>query len=139
MVSRTFSLRDTLISYSDDRRAARLPRSRDGHERMQDGCTLGVVAFHDDRSVHADCWECHPAGDEVLCVLEGRLLVTPDRGGATEDAVIGQGQAFIVPRRTWHRLLVLEPGRLPFLTPRAGARRRRHETGAAGRSNPADT
>jgi mannose-6-phosphate isomerase-like protein (cupin superfamily) len=48
--------------------------------------------------------------------------------------VIAQGQAFIVPRGCWHRLSVLEPGRLVFLTPTAGSERRPHD---ASRSHPA--
>jgi mannose-6-phosphate isomerase-like protein (cupin superfamily) len=134
-----FSLQDSLISYIADRRAARVPKLNDRRGTIEDNCAFRIVSFHDDHSIHANYWERHPAGDEILCVLEGCLLATVDRDGATEDAVIEPGQAFIVPRQSWHRLRVLEPGRLLFFTPRAGSQRRPHDIGAAGQTNSADT
>jgi mannose-6-phosphate isomerase-like protein (cupin superfamily) len=127
-----FSLQDSLIAYGPDKGAAPLPRSPAAFGDAAVNCLLGTVDFTDDESVHADHWECHPDGDEVLCVLEGRLLAAVDRDGATEEAVIGRGQAFIVPRASWHRLRVLEPGRLLFVTPRAGTALRPHASAAAG-------
>jgi mannose-6-phosphate isomerase-like protein (cupin superfamily) len=85
---------------------------------------FGVVDFVDDDSIHADYWERHPAGDEILCVLEGRLIASVDGEGGAEEAVIEAGQVLIVPRRRWHRLQVLEPGRLLFFTPAAGSQLR---------------
>lgn len=82
-------------------------------------CILGINDFSDDDSVHADHWECHPEGDETLCVLEGRLLVVIEQEDDTRQVVIEKGQTFIVPRACWHRLQVLEPGRLLFFTPAA--------------------
>jgi mannose-6-phosphate isomerase-like protein (cupin superfamily) len=136
MSSHAFSLQNSLISYCADGRATPVlrPDWREGGY-----CALGIADFHDDQSVHADHWECHPAGDEILCVLEGRLLATVDRDGAVEDAVIEQGQAFIIPRQSWHRLRVLEPGRLLFFTPRAGSQIRRVDTGVTGQTNSTAT
>jgi mannose-6-phosphate isomerase-like protein (cupin superfamily) len=131
-----FSLQESLIAYSRDKGAAPVPRSPAAFGDAAVNCLLGTVDFADDASVHADHWECHPDGDEVLCVLEGRLLAAVDRHGTTEEAVIGRGQAFIVPRRSWHRLRVLEPGRLLFFTPRAGTVLRPHASAAAGTTEP---
>lgn len=113
-------LQDSFITYDGDMHAARSPQSFAALSDENMRCVLGVVDFLDDESVHADQWECHPIGDETLCVLEGRLLVEINRGGTIEAASIGAGQAFIVPRGRWHRLRVLDPGRLLFFTPAAG-------------------
>lgn len=89
---------------------------------------LGIVDIRDDASVHADCWERHPVGDEVLCMLSGRLRATvagPDQAEITVD--IAAGEAFIVPRASWHRLQVIEPGRLLFCTAGAHSEVRRHD------------
>ena len=126
MIHAPFSLQYGLIAYGDDKRAAHVPLSLPSLGDAAVDCILGVVDFYDDESVHADHWECHPGGDEILCVLEGRLLATVTRDGATEEAVIAKGQAFIVPRAGWHRLRVLEPGRLLFFTPSAGTELRPH-------------
>jgi mannose-6-phosphate isomerase-like protein (cupin superfamily) len=124
MRSRAFSLEDCLIAYGADRRASRIPRRFDRNDDALDICAFGIAAVTDDRSVHADHWEIHPAGDEILCVLDGRVLARVEGDGAVEEAVIEAGQALIVPRGCWHRLQVLEPGRLLFATPRPGSRLR---------------
>jgi mannose-6-phosphate isomerase-like protein (cupin superfamily) len=126
-VTRTaFDLGDRLIAYDDDMRAVAMPQRLNAFDATAAASIMGVVAFTDDDCVHADHWECHPAGDEVLVVLEGCLTATVDRTGAIGEDTIGPGQAFIVPRACWHRLKVVQPGRLLFFTPVAGTRLRPH-------------
>jgi mannose-6-phosphate isomerase-like protein (cupin superfamily) len=120
-------LQDRFLIYDEGRRGFTVSKSLDGLSDADDVFLIGMSDFSDDASVHADQWEIHPAGDEILCVLEGRLLATVDQDGAVEDAVIGPGEALIVPKRSWHRLQVLEPGRLLFFTPTAGLSHRLHE------------
>jgi mannose-6-phosphate isomerase-like protein (cupin superfamily) len=129
MRAHAFNLEDCLIVYGADGQASRIARRFDQNNDAQDICALGIAAFTDDRSVHADHWEIHPAGDEILCVLEGRLLARLEGEGVVEEAVIEAGQALIVPRGRWHRLQVLEPGRLLFATPRPGSRLRQLSDG----------
>jgi mannose-6-phosphate isomerase-like protein (cupin superfamily) len=138
MASLAVNLQERFVVYGDDRRASSIGRSLDDLSVMDDVFLFGMVDFHDDSSVHSDHWELHPSGDEILCVLEGRLLATVERDGAVEDAVIGPGQALIVPKRNWHRLQVLEPGRLLFFTPTAGLEHRLHDPAASPRPHPAD-
>jgi mannose-6-phosphate isomerase-like protein (cupin superfamily) len=123
-----FRLQDSLIAYGDDLHvlhaaqslAELRAQSRDDLPDEKIRSVLGIFEFHDDDSVHADHWECHPTGDESLCVLKGRLLIEIDFDGVTQSAVLGKGQAIIVPRGRWHRLRVVDPGRLLFFTPAAG-------------------
>jgi mannose-6-phosphate isomerase-like protein (cupin superfamily) len=132
MAHTPFNLQDSLIAYGDDKRAAPVPWSLAELGDAAINCTLGLAEFSADDSVHAHHWECHPGGDEILCVLEGRLIAAVDRDGAIEEVLIAKGEAFIVPRASWHRVRVLEPGRLLFFTPRAGTALRPHASVAAG-------
>lgn len=64
-------------------------------------------------------WELHPAGDEILLVLSGRMTVIVE-GSPDECFELSAGQAFVVPRGRWHRLNVCEPGEVVFITPGEG-------------------
>jgi mannose-6-phosphate isomerase-like protein (cupin superfamily) len=125
-----FSLADSLIAYTDARRATRLERSFAEFQNPDHDYLLTVFDFDDDRSLHADHWERHPSGDEILCVLQGRLLAAVEAAGGAEEAEIGEGQAVIFAKAAWHRLRVLEPGRLLVFTPRAGSELRPHQPDA---------
>lgn len=128
MTHAPFSLKDMLITYGGDGRACRVESPLSELICANIDFVIGVSDFSDDDSVHAGYWEYHPTGDEILCVLAGRLLAVVDDDGAAKEVVIEEGQAFIVPRANWHRLRVLEPGRLLFLTPTAGLQLRPHAT-----------
>jgi mannose-6-phosphate isomerase-like protein (cupin superfamily) len=82
--------------------------------------TVGAVHADSDRAVHADVWERHPSGDEVLCVLAGAMQVylRDHADGAVPVATLTSGQSFIVPVGQWHRLAVVEPADLLAITPR---------------------
>ncbi|HEX2561113.1 cupin domain-containing protein [Phenylobacterium sp.] len=131
-------LQDRFLVYDEGRGAFTVSKLLDGLSDADDVFLIGVSDFSDDASVHADHWEIHPAGDEILCVLQGRLLATVDQDGAVEAAEIGPGEALIVPKRSWHRLQVLKPGRLLFFTPTAGVAHRPHEPAASRPTSSAE-
>lgn len=89
--------------------------------------TVAAIRADSDQAVHADVWERHPAGDEVLCVLSGAITVSlRDHGDGTEPVVtLRSGQAVVVPTGCWHRLTVSEPADLLALTPRADTQHER--------------
>lgn len=120
MAHTAFSLEDNLVAYAGGSRASILAALPEAFDDIDVGCLLGLIAFDDAASVHADHWEIHPEGDEVLVVLDGRLRVVIDRDGVSETSELGTGEALIVPRACWHRLDVVIPGRMLFLTPGAG-------------------
>jgi mannose-6-phosphate isomerase-like protein (cupin superfamily) len=66
---------------------------------------------------HPDEWEMHPAGEELLCLLTGAIDVILDEPGGERTVALRAGQACIVPRGVWHRLILREPGDLLFVTP----------------------
>jgi mannose-6-phosphate isomerase-like protein (cupin superfamily) len=61
-------------------------------------------------------WEMHPHGEEVLVLLEGKLTMVFEEGGAERKVELDQGRACVVPRGVWHRVIVQEPGKLLGLT-----------------------
>ena len=92
--------------------AAVLPEVQDpGHP--VDGFTLGVATMP--RSApHGG--ERHPDGDEVLYLISGRVCVVfLDRDWPPAEVQPGQG--LVVPRGVWHRVDVLEPCQIVYLTP----------------------
>ncbi len=90
--------------------------------RPYEGARLFAVMRHDADSPH---WEMHPAGDELLYQLTGSSSVVLEcEGGAESNVEISAGRACVVPRGTWHRLVVREAGRMLFVTPGAGTQHR---------------
>ncbi len=69
-------------------------------------------------------WERHPAGDEVVICLSGRITVIRDTDGEHDGVELGPGQAMINPAGVWHTADVYEPGRFMTITPGAGTEHR---------------
>ncbi len=65
-------------------------------------------------------WEIHPAGDEVVYLLEGAMDLILDEGGEHRTVELRGRAAVVVPKGTWHTANVLEPSAALFLTPGAG-------------------
>jgi mannose-6-phosphate isomerase-like protein (cupin superfamily) len=70
-------------------------------------------------------WEMHPAGDEVLVLLEGRLtMLFEGPEGRESRHEMGPGATLVVPAGVWHRALIPGPTRLLAITYGAGTRHR---------------
>jgi len=69
-------------------------------------------------------WERHPAGEEVVVVLEGRVDVIQDIDGEHRVVALHAGEAMVNPRGVWHTADVHEPGRGLFITPGRGTEHR---------------
>ena len=69
-------------------------------------------------------WEMHPAGEEVLVLVEGRMTLILDEPGGERRVEMTSGSTCIVPRGTWHRALATEAGRLVAITYGAGTQHR---------------
>jgi mannose-6-phosphate isomerase-like protein (cupin superfamily) len=61
--------------------------------------------------------ELHPDADEVLYLVSGRIRVRLELPDGDQEAEMGPGQCLVVPRGTWHRIIVDEPGQLINVTP----------------------
>jgi mannose-6-phosphate isomerase-like protein (cupin superfamily) len=66
-------------------------------------------------------WERHPAGEEVVLVVSGRLdLIQRTVDGGERRIPLGPGQAAINPAGVWHTADVHEAGQALFITPGRG-------------------
>lgn len=77
------------------------------------GATFGVATMSEN-SPHDG--ERHPDGDEVLYLISGRAnIVFLDSPQA--DVEIKTGDGIVVPKGVWHRVDILEPCQIVYLTP----------------------
>lgn len=78
-----------------------------------DGATFGV-AMMTENSPHGG--EMHADGDEVLYLISGRIkVVFPD--DPVEDVEVQPGGGLVVPKGMWHRVDIIEPSQIVYLTP----------------------
>jgi mannose-6-phosphate isomerase-like protein (cupin superfamily) len=69
-------------------------------------------------------WERHPAGEELVVLLSGRVDLVQEIDGAEHLVELRPGQAMINPAGVWHRSVVHEPGDALFVTPGIGTEHR---------------
>ncbi len=67
-----------------------------------------------------DSWERHPAGEEVVVLLSGRVDLVQDLDGVEHVVALRPGEAMVNPVGVWHTARVHEPGAALFITPGAG-------------------
>lgn len=78
-----------------------------------DGVTIGVVSM-DENAPHDG--EMHPDGDEVLYLISGRVRVSLETTPPEELEML-PGDGLIVPKGIWHRVDILEPSQIVYVTP----------------------
>ena len=95
---------------------ARLDRDYDSFK----GCSLvSLYAFDSDWGV----WEMHPAGDELVLLLEGSVTFVLRQSGADTEITLDTPQSYaIVPRGVWHTARTNVATRMLFVTPGEGTR-----------------
>ena len=71
-----------------------------------------------------DTWERHPAGDEVVVLLSGRVAAMQEVEGTRRVVELRAGEAMVNPRNVWHTTMVHEPGEALFITPCADTEHR---------------
>ncbi len=81
-----------------------------------DGYTFGVATMSEN-SPHDG--EMHPDGDEVLYLIGGKVRVTVETDPVQELEML-PGDGMIVPKGVWHRVDILEPSQIVYLTPGPG-------------------
>ena len=69
-------------------------------------------------------WERHPAGEEVVVVISGRVTVVQELDGVENRIELTEGEAAINPRNVWHTADIAEPCRMLFITPGQGTEHR---------------
>ncbi len=71
-----------------------------------------------------DNWERHPAGDEVVICLSGRMTVIYETDAGDVRVELGPCEAMINPAGAWHTADIDEPVRLMTITPGLGTEHR---------------
>lgn len=70
-------------------------------------------------------WEMHPEGEEVVCVLQGHMVLHQELLDGTRQSVeLGPGDYAINPRGAWHTADASEPVVALFVTPGKGTTNR---------------
>ncbi|HEY7929867.1 MAG TPA: cupin domain-containing protein [Steroidobacteraceae bacterium] len=69
-------------------------------------------------------WEMHPAGDEILLMVEGRATFVLDLPEGSRDVDLPAGRLLVVPKGVWHTAKVSAPARLLAITAGSGTQHR---------------
>ncbi len=70
-------------------------------------------------------WEMHPAGDEVVVCITGRMVLTQEfADGRVETVTLGPGEYAINPPGMWHTADIPEPATGVFITAGYGTQNR---------------
>jgi mannose-6-phosphate isomerase-like protein (cupin superfamily) len=117
----TFDLESTYLALDGAGAVTALPVGPDFWRTIEDnpaarGALVTVSAAEGDWTQ----WEMHPAGDEVLVLLEGELQMVFQRAGGEESFDLAPGATLIVPKGTWHRARRQKGVRMLFMTWGAG-------------------
>jgi mannose-6-phosphate isomerase-like protein (cupin superfamily) len=69
-------------------------------------------------------WEMHPAGDEVLLMLEGKATFLLDLSDGVREIALAAGRLLVIPAGVWHTARVSVPARLLAITAGHGTQHR---------------
>ena len=69
-------------------------------------------------------WEMHPAGDELLFMLEGKATFILELPESMKEVALSAGRLLVIPKGVWHTAKVSEPARLLAITAGLGTQHR---------------
>ena len=112
-----FDLSDAVVGLERATGRARLMTRGDHGPPRIDGYTVGAP-FMTQNAPHNG--EMHPDADELLYLISGRIEVLLELDDGDRSVEVEPGQALVVRRGVWHRVLLQEPSRLVHVTPGPG-------------------
>lgn len=119
-----FLLKDRFIVLDSQQNAAGIDVSPSLYERLDrefEGFAQCALVAEYTFEGNWPTWERHPAGDEILVLLSGRMkLVLLEEGVERLVEFDTVGHAFIVPRGLWHTGRDCVAARVLFITPGEG-------------------
>ncbi len=107
---------------------AQIMPSAPGPPARIDGYTVGAPVLTRNPPHNG---ERHPDGDELLYLISGHVSVHLEEADSERVVDLRPGQAFIVPRGAWHRVVLNEPSQLFHITPGPGGEHRPLARGAS--------
>lgn len=116
--STSVDLTRTYLDLQDDGKVAEIPVTETFWQDLMSGGVRieGRMVMAAEMTADMQHWEMHPAGDEVLVLMSGRAIVVLEEADGTREIAVAAGETAIVPRGCWHRIKVVEPGRMVFMT-----------------------
>lgn len=100
------------IGLSRELRASKVKEQPDPPVAV-DGVTFGVATMSEN-SPHGG--EMHADGDEILYLISGKVrVVLLDH--ADQDIELHPGDGMVVPQGVWHRVDIVEPCQIVYVTP----------------------
>jgi mannose-6-phosphate isomerase-like protein (cupin superfamily) len=100
------------IGLSRELEASKVPERPDPPIPVQ-GVTFGVATMSEN-SPHGG--EMHPDGDEILYLISGRIRIV-FLDDPEEDIDVSPGNGLVVPKGKWHRVDIIEPSEIVYVTP----------------------
>ena len=124
-----FDLSKTFVHLSDggDAKAVKLTPMFWGVSGKRYDRLAGIFEFGSAKDLHSSMQEMHPDADEVLFLVSGAIDVLSEELGVERTVALESGEAVIVPRGVWHRLVMRRPGKLLFINSRKGMQARAHK------------
>lgn len=92
---------------------ARLDPERPDPPVPVDGFTFGVADMSENAPHNG---EMHPDGDEVLYLIRGEVRVCLETD-PPQEVLMKPGDGLVVPQGIWHRVDILKPARIVYVTP----------------------
>ena len=91
------------------------------HDDLDEGRIVSLFRFEESWT----SWEMHPAGEEVVCCLQGHMTLHQELpGGRRETYELRPGEYAINPRGAWHTADADEPVVALFITAGKGTAHR---------------
>jgi len=88
---------------------------RYGARTAADGVEGRLVSMHTFRAPW-DSWEMHPAGEELVVCVGGRIELIQEVDGTERRVVLNRGEAVINPPGVWHTADVDDEATALFIT-----------------------
>lgn len=64
-----------------------------------------------------DSWEMHPNGEELVCLLSGRVTLILEKDDVEKTVLLDKSDSFVlISRGTWHTAKVDVPSSMLFIT-----------------------
>ncbi len=116
--STSLDLTRTYLDLQDGGKVAEIPVTDTFWQDLMSGGVRieGRMVMAAEMTADMGHWEMHPAGDEVLILMNGRAIVVLEEPEGTREIAVAAGETVIVPRGRWHRVKVVEPGKMVFMT-----------------------
>lgn len=125
MNSKSLDVLQTFLHIKDGGKSSAIPVSdtfwKDlaggAYPELEHGRLLSAFTFSEPWPV----WECHPAGEEIVMLLSGSVVMVLESEGGEKTVPLSKTGAFVVvPAGVWHTARASEVSTLLFLTPGAG-------------------